>query len=356
MTIPYHEDEATRIFVGDAHDVLSGMPDASVDCVVTSPPYWGLRDYGHPDQYGAEDSPEDYIHTLCTTFDQVHRVLADDGTLWINIGDRYAANSDGCRRGQGFHDRQPFTRPASDLAPKNLLGLPWRLAFALQTHDWVLRNAVIWHKPNAMPESVTDRLSCRYEHIFLFVKQRRYHFDLDPIRRPYTDDRTLPRRSRTGGTRRNSITTTWPPIGGTRGTQGCTGPSARRRSGTDGKYADADPAFRGKAHGTQMQPTGTRHAAAHPNGRNPGDVWTIPTRPYRQAHFAVFPIDIPLRAIAAGCREGGTVLDPFAGAGTTLLAAHQLDRHAVGIDVNPAYAELALTRLRRAHGAKGGKR
>ncbi|TQN32178.1 DNA methylase [Haloactinospora alba] len=319
--------------------------------MVTSPPYWGLRDYDHPGQYGAENNPEDYLRNLCAVFAEVHRVLAEDGTVWVNIGDRYAANSDGFQRGQGFHDQQPLTRPTAQLVPKNLLGLPWRLAFSLQTQGWILRNAAVWNKPNAMPESVTDRLLCRYEHIFLFAKQRRYHFDLDAIRQPYSGQRALSRRSRNGGTRPSSITTAWPPADGTQSGQDRTGPSARR----SGKYTDAAAAFNGAEHGTEMRPTGSRHAAAHPQGRNPGDVWDIPTRPYRHAHFAVFPTDIPLRCIAAGCREGGTVLDPFVGAGTTLLAAHQLDRYAIGIDLNTAYADLTTARLRQAH-AEGRKR
>ncbi|MBB6174970.1 site-specific DNA-methyltransferase (cytosine-N4-specific) [Nocardiopsis mwathae] len=356
MNSPYYADATTTILVGDALDVLADMPDSSVDCVVTSPPYWGLRDYGHPEQYGAEPTPQEYLATLCEVFSEVHRVLADDGTLWINVGDRYAANSDGFQRGPDFHDRQPLIRPASDVAPKNLLGLPWRLALTLQARGWILRNAIIWHKPNAMPESVTDRLSCRYEHIFLLVKQRRYRFDLDAIRQPYTGERELSRRSRRGGSRPTSISTPWPPNGAERMTEERGGSSARRGTEYCGKYTGADAAFGGKPHGVRMLPSGARHAAAHPKGRNPGDVWSISTRPFRHAHFAVFPIDIPLRAIAAGCREHGTVLDPFAGAGTTLLAAEQHGRHAVGIEINPAYADLAIARLRRARAEKGSGR
>jgi len=349
MSTVYYVAPFTQILVGDARQTLAEFSTGSVDCVVTSPPYWGLRDYDHPAQYGAEDSPEAYVRTLCATFAEAHRVLAGDGTLWINLGDRYAANSDGYQRGQGFHDQQPLLRPATQLAPKNLLGLPWRLAFALQDQGWILRNAIIWHKPNAMPQSVTDRFSTRYEYLFLFVKRRRYHFDLDAVREPYTEDHPLARGSHAGGGRRShTVTTPWaPPVG----TETCSQPEApQRRSDTpgNGKYTDAAAAFLGAEHGTQMRPTGARHAAAHPRGRNPGDVWSIPTRPFRRAHFAVFPIDLPLKAIAAGCREGGTVLDPFAGAGTTLLAARQLDRRAIGIDLNPDYAEIAVDRLRRA--------
>nr|WP_276206405.1 site-specific DNA-methyltransferase [Thermoactinospora rubra] len=302
------------------------MPTAAVDCIVTSPPYYGLRDYGVPGQYGQEATPADYVDTLRTVFAEARRVLADDGTLWLNLGDCYAANSDGWARGGGYNERQPVVRPRSRLhvPPKNLLGMPWRVAFALQQDGWILRNAIVWHKPNAMPQSVLDRLSTRYEMIFLLVKQRRYWFDLDAIREPYTGDRPLTRRARCGGIKPNSIKTAWP---------------------SDGKYTDATEVLCGKRYGAAMLPTGQRHTAAHERGRNPGDVWPISTRPLKAAHFAPFPIDIPLRAIAAGCRPGGTVLDPFAGAATTALAARQLGRRFVGIELNEAFCDLARARL-----------
>jgi site-specific DNA-methyltransferase (cytosine-N4-specific) len=253
-------------------------------------------------------------------------VLADDGTCWLNLGDCYAANSDGWARGKAYNRRQPEARPKARLAvpPKNLLGMPWRVAFALQEDGWVLRNAIIWHKPNAMPQSVRDRLSNRYELIFLLVKQRHYQFDLDPIREPYTGDRPITRRARSGGTKPNSITTAWPP---------------------SGKYGMTGNGTAGHRHGTAMRPTGERHTACHTSGRNPGDVWSIPTRPLRAAHFAAFPIDIPLKAIAAGCRPGGKVLDPFMGSGTFGIAAWKLGRKFLGIDLNADYCGLARTQL-----------
>ncbi|MEO3810724.1 site-specific DNA-methyltransferase [Sphaerisporangium sp. B11E5] len=326
MRTPYWSTEHVRLYLGDACEVLGELPGRSVDCLVTSPPYYGLRDYGVLGQYGQEATPDEYVERLRAVFAQAWRVLADDGTCWLNLGDCYAANSDGCARGKNYHQRQPLIRPRTRLVlpPKNLLGMPWRVAFALQHDGWILRNAIVWHKPNAMPQSVTDRLSTRHELIFLLVKQRRYWFDLDPIRQPYTGDRTLSRRARHGGNKPNTIKTPWPP---------------------DGKYTDTTHPLRGKRHGAAMQPTGHRHTTTHPNGRNPGDVWTIPTRPLRAAHFATFPIDIPLRAIAAGCRPGGTVLDPFAGAATTALAARQLDRPFLGIEINPDFCDLARTRL-----------
>ncbi|MEU6720790.1 site-specific DNA-methyltransferase [Nonomuraea sp. NPDC046802] len=331
---PYWNDEQAAIYHGDACQVLSEMPAGSADCIITSPPYWGLRHYCDG-QYGQEPTIEAYVETLRSTFAEVHRVLADEGTCWLNLGDVYAANSDGCARGSAFNPRQPLVRPKArqEVPPKNLLGMPWRVAFALQDDGWILRNAIIWHKPNAMPQSVRDRLSNRYELIFLLVKQRHYTFDLDPIRQPYTGDRPLTRRARSGGTKPNSITTAWPP---------------------PGKYGMTGRDAAGPRHGAARCPTGEQHAACHPGGRNPGDVWSIPTRPLRAAHFAAFPIDIPLRAIAAGCRPGGKVLDPFMGSGTTGIAARQLGRRFVGIELNEPYLRLAAARIQEAGASSGG--
>ncbi|NBE94521.1 site-specific DNA-methyltransferase [Nonomuraea sp. KC401] len=330
MRQPYWHDDQAAIYHGDARQVRSEMPAGSVDCIVTSPPYWGLRHYCDG-QYGQEPTVEAYVENLRSAFAEVRRVLADEGTCWLNLGDLYAANSDGCARGADFNPRQPLVRPKArrSVPPKNLIGMPWRVAFALQEDGWILRNAIVWHKPNAMPQSVRDRLSNRYELIFLLVKQRRYGFDLDPIRQPYTGDRPITRRSRSGGTKPNSITTPWPP---------------------PGKYGTTGQDAAGPRHGAAMRPTGERHTACHPGGRNPGDVWSIPTRPLKAAHFAAFPIDIPLRAIAVGCRPGGKVLDPFMGSGTTGIAARQLGRTFAGIELNAAYCDLARTRFTDAEG------
>jgi DNA methylase len=219
-------------------------------------------------------------------------------------------------------------RKTPGIAPKNLLGLPWRVALALQHDGWILRNAIVWHKPNAMPESVRGRLNCRYEMIFLLVKSRSYWFDLDPIRVPHATARTAhgcaagTRRATTTGRHRGDRTAAGrrPPKYGLRTRQ----VAGARRYGIDKRHA------------------------AHPAGRNPGDVWSIPTRSYHSPHFAAFPVEIPLACIRAGCRLGGTVLDPFCGTGTTGVAARQLGRHFTGIELNPAFAEIAAQRLREA--------
>ncbi|GAA4199704.1 DNA methyltransferase [Microbispora amethystogenes] len=270
------------------------------------------------------------MDTLRATFAEARRVLANDGTCWLNIGDMYAANFDGYARGDTYNKRQPAVRPRSRriVPPKNLLGMPWRVAFALQQDGWILRNAIVWSKPNAMPQSVLDRLSTRCELIFLLVKQRFYWFDLDAIREQYTGNRSLSHRTRRGGMKLNAIQTPWPPTG------------------------MPEPAS--TLHGTASRSNGRAIDAANRNGRNPGDVWTISTRPYRGAHFAPFPIDIPLRAIAAGCRPSGTVLDPFSGAATTALAARQLGQQFIGIEPNADYCALAKARLQAAGEKRGG--
>ncbi|WP_405964795.1 site-specific DNA-methyltransferase [Streptomyces sp. NBC_00723] len=284
----YYRDEQVTLLLGDALEQLRTLPDGSVDCVVTSPPYFNLRDYGTPGQYGLEATPAAYVETMRALFAEARRVLADDGTLWLNLGDSYVASRSGKRRSSGLMGRsQAVTTPEGlgdktrcGLPAKNLLGIPWRTAFALQDDGWILRNEIIWHRPNAKPDPARDRLSPRHEHLFLFAKQPRYAFDLDSIREPlaYPDDPRL----------------------------------------------------------TEKQVL---------QGRNPGDVWTIGTQPYPAAHFAVFPIDLPIRCIKAGCRPGGTVLDPFSGSGTTGAAAGLLGRKYIGIDLSEDYHRLAMKRF-----------
>ena len=303
---PYYEDDAVTLWHGDALEVLRTLPDASVDCCVTSPPYFGLRDYGEEGQYGLEASPAEYVETMRAVFAEVRRVLADDGTLWLNIGDSYSGGGGG---GGGKHatiggftsnrnSRDHYKRVG--VGPKNLLGIPWRVAFSLQDDGWTLRNEVIWAKPNAMPESVTDRLSNRHEHLFMLSKSRSYRFDLDPIRE-------------------------------------ASAAVAKPRSATEAWSAS-----------TGLRPH-SGHRGAAEGGRNPGDVWSIPTQPFSEAHFAVMPQALAERAILAGCKPGGVVLDPFSGSGTTGLAAAKHGRRYVGIDLSRDYLDLSLrTRLGQA--------
>ncbi len=305
---PYYSDDAVTLHHGDALEVLRTLPDASADCVVTSPPYFGLRDYGQDGQYGLEETPADYVEQLRLVFVEIRRVLADDGTAWLNLGDSYAGKANA---GQQFtknrgRNVQPVGLPAQRNmlahAPyKSMLGIPWRVALALVDDGWTLRNDVIWSKPNAMPESVTDRLSGRHEHVFLLTKGPRYWFDLDAIREPHAV--AIP---------------------------GKRGPGGGSESG-ESKGLGA---------------TGERHLYGNAAGRNPGDVWTIPTAPFPEAHFAAMPPALAERCVLAGCRPGGVVLDPFSGSGTTGLAAARHGRRYVGIDLSADYLDLSLrTRL-----------
>lgn len=330
---PYYTDDAITLHCGDALGVLRTLPNQSVDCIVTSPPY-----YGQPGQYGLEASPAEYVATMRGVFAEAKRVLADDGTLWLNLGDSYysgrgnpgpnaADEKQPARRGWV----RPVDRPGQDWArPKSLLGIPWRVAFALQDDGWILRNEIIWNKTNAMPESVTDRLSCRHETLFLFTRSPRYWFDLDAIREPLLHPEALD-GSRVFG-------------GKIKGSQGGVGAAARRR----GHNVYGTPP--GHTGGPKNGGPGPHHDESHPRGRNPGDVWTISTKPFAEAHFAVMPPDIAEMCVKAGCKPGGTVLDPFTGSGTTGMVATRLGRRFVGIDLSPDYLDLAL-RTRLAQGA-----
>jgi site-specific DNA-methyltransferase (cytosine-N4-specific) len=314
---PYYADSGVTLHLGDALTVLGRLPDASAHCVVTSPPYWRLRAYDSmpaedgrrgptgpaAGPYGLEPTAADYIDRLRAVFAELRRVLAPTGTAWLNLGDSYSANSDGYLRARPGRPRQPRLRPTADVAHKNLLGMPWQVAFALQADGWILRNAIVWHKPNAAPTPVADRLATRHELLFLLAKRRRYFFDLDPIRQPYTGDRAISRRSHRGGTTPRaacSARSPWPAPG---------------------------------------QPGGGVR------GRNPGDVWAIPTRPTGPGCPPAFPVELPLRCIAAGCPPGGVVLDPFSGTGTTGLAARRLGHDYVGIDLNKAFHDIAKARI-----------
>ena len=312
MTAPYYTDSSVTLYHGDALEVLRSLPDGSVDCCVTSPPYFGLRDYGVDGQYGAEASPAEYVETMRTLFAQVRRVLADDGTLWLNLGDSYSSAS----KGSGGTAKVTLAGPATgayfaprkfnmDVPAKNLLGIPWRTAFALQDDGWILRNDIIWAKPNAMPESVTDRLSTKHEHLFLLTKRPRYWFDLMPIREPLAYPDRITGHTFGGSNKASQLNT-----------------------------------------GSSRTRTGSTYDSAPEGGRNPGDVWSVSTQPFASAHFAVMPVTLAERAILAGCKPGGTVLDPFSGSGTTGLAATRHGRRSVGIDLNSEYLDLSLrTRL-----------
>lgn len=304
------------IIQGDCLEVLNTLDDTSIDCCVTSPPYWGLRDYGVEEQLGLENTPEEYIGKLVSIFREVRRVLKDEGTLWLNLGDCYAGSNsagieDNKAAGKGSRKTVIKERPnkvVKGLKPKDLVGIPWRVAFALQADGWYLRSDIIWHKPNPMPESVRDRPTKAHEYIFLMSKSPRYYYDQDAIREPHSRDWD---NGKSGGSLVNA---------------------PRRQD---------NPLIRGSGfnHGGQQPPR------QNPLGRNKRSVWTVSTKPFREAHFATFPPDLIEPCILAGCPSGGIVLDPFFGAGTTGLVAMKNGRRFIGIELNEEYIEIAKRRL-----------
>lgn len=293
------------VVTGDCRAVLPTLPERSVQCVVASPPYFGLRNYGHPDQIGLEQTVEAYVAELVGVFRLVRRVLADDGVVWLNLGDSYATaggNGDQGKAGQRADrtftaSRLPARGVVDGLKPKDLIGVPWRVAFALQADGWWLRSEVIWHKPNPMPESVRDRPTKAHEQVFLLAKGERYFYDAAAVAEAVVKGSS------------GSLFT----AGKTAGHQLCRSGQGERREST---------------------------------ARNRRTVWTIPPSPFKGSHFAVMPPALVEPCVLAGSRPGDTVLDPFAGAGTTMLVADRLGRHGLGIELNPEYADLARQRVR----------
>ncbi len=286
--------------------------DESVQCCVTSPPYWGLRDYGVKGQFGLEKTPDEYVARMVQVFREVKRVLRKDGTLWLNLGDSYAQSEVRHRNGSNgtlaggpetawnAGTAQTGKRLSHGLKPKELVGIPWRVAFALQADGWWLRSDIIWHKPNPMPESVTDRPTKSHEYLFLMTKSERYVYDAEAI----SEEAITPLRAREKGNGESAV----------------------------------DTKLRG--HGS--------HCGTYEGGRNRRTVWTVATKPYKGAHFACFPPKLIEPCILAGCPEGGTVLDPFAGAGTTGMVALRHGRNFVGVELNPAYLDMARHRIEEA--------
>jgi DNA modification methylase len=334
---------------GDCRDVLRAMPDKSVHCCVTSPPYFGLRDYGVPGQIGLEPTPDAYVAELVAVFREVRRVLRDDGTLWLNLGDSYARaptkggsgpngkNEDrwgygqaqrafrpGSGRADGVVDargqrNRDGVGPVAGLKEKDLIGIPWRVAFALQADGWYLRQDIIWSKPNPMPESVTDRCTKAHEYIFLMSKQARYFYDAAAIAEEGEKVGTLKHLLGGNGER-----------AGTR--QGL-----RPQNGAAERLVAGCQAVTGSDVGGSSQ---------FRMMRNKRSVWEVATQPFAEAHFATFPPDLIEPCIKAGCPKGGTVLDPFGGAGTTGLVADRLGRSAILIELNPEYAAMTERRIR----------
>lgn len=337
---------SATLYLGDVRSVLASLPDASVRCCVTSPPYWGLRDYGVHGQIGLEQSPEAYVSELVGVFRKVRRVLTVDGTLWLNLGDSYAAARGGTTppaqtvaggvNGKGDLDAQRGMKqgynPSRDAAAfgmkhKDLVGIPWMVAFALRADGWYLRRDIIWAKPNPMPESVRDRPTSSHEYLFLLSKNERYYYDVDAIAEPASLNVPWGANSN-GGTKIASSRND--------GDSRSLGKPAKtdKQRGHSRRHAGFNE--RWDAMSKEEQCAGTRNARS---------VWTIATQPYKGAHFATFPEELPRRCIKAGSAPGDTVLDPFGGSGTTAAVAVGMGRNAIHIDLNPAYIELARQRI-----------
>jgi DNA modification methylase len=430
-----------RLIHGDCRDVLRSLPDESVHCVVTSPPYWGLRDYGVDGQIGLEASVNDWLAEMVAVFREVRRVLRDDGTLWLNLGDSYAGSRCGGQSGStGLRNpgqkidksadakallrtrpttdsrrRDRVEIPRSDLKlpgvkPKDLIGQPWRVAFALQADGWWLRQDIIWHKPNPMPESVTDRCTKAHEYVFLLSKRKRYYYDFSAMQEPVNGG-AHPRRA---GNKRHKLVDEYLATGDERHRttaglvayaerqdrryktpdgwdtstgEGCHGSIHKhgrekgaipegvgRRQGPPGNVAERAPKETGNAldsayadgksvrmgrgagwrerklaeasSGTKNNGSFDEAMAFMPVTRNKRSVWTVASEPFKEAHFATFPPELIEPCIKAGSPVGGVVLDPFGGAGTTGLVADRLQRNAVLVELNREYVEIAERRIR----------
>ena len=343
---PYYETKLGKLYHGNVSDVLPQFESESVQMCVTSPPDWGLRDYGVDGQLGLEKTPEEYTEKMVQVFREVKRVLRGDGTLWLNLGDSYAGS--GMASGRCWEDgkipnmsKKQGTNTGSlkekmiipnGLKPKDLIGIPWRVAFALQADGWYLRQDIIWHKPNPMPESVKDRCTKSHEYMFLMSKNGRYYYDADAIREDCVWDLdgggTNKRKARQhdgnknnpdnmiNGIRKIKIPGGWDNKPGSHAT-------IHRTGRTEAEYQEAETK----------------------NGRNKRSVWTIATQPYSEAHFATFPPKLIEPCIFAGSREGDVVLDPFFGAGTTGLVCEKYGRKWIGIELSESYAEIAAKRI-----------
>ena len=307
-----------KILIGDCRETLRTLRPGSVHCVVTSPPYFGLRCYGHTGQIGLEETPDRYVAEMVAVFREVRRVLRDDGTVWLNLGDSYA------------------TRSGPDFKPKDLIGIPWRVAFALQADGWYLRQDVVWHKPNAMPSSVKDRCTRAHEYIFTLTKSARYYYDHEAIKTPPSE--ALLRQVAEGY--KGSDTKDY----GAGGAQSASGTKtriieqARKKIDKQSGHGRQHAGFNGRWNATDPE---TRAAL----GANKRSVWTVTTKPFKGAHFATFPPDLIEPCILAGCPPGGVVLDPFGGSGTTAGVAAKHHRRSILCELNPDYVEMIRARV-----------
>jgi hypothetical protein len=334
---PHWHDETAALYTGDARQVLAEMAPGSADCIVASPPPWtppGPQEPTGSGRYGEEATPALYIAALRRVFAQVHRVLGDHGTAWLIIGDRYARETGWNGRPAGRHRRRSSPQAMTGLPAKSLIGLPWQLAFALHDDGWIIRNAIVWHHPTKETQPATDRLPLSYELIFLLTKADNYHFAIDDQLMEHLisghGSDAISHAVLDSGARVPRCN--WQRLRSQSG----------RRSGRSGR-----PIARCRPHRSAATLPSRRHARRALPHRIAADVWMIPSRPQRHT----LPPEVPLRCIAAGCRPGGTVVDPFTGDGTTAIAARKLRRRFIGIEQSPALLRLAEHRLRGDHDA-----
>ncbi len=335
---PHWQNDRVTLHCGDALETLKQLPDESAHCCVTSPPYFGLRDYGVEGQIGLEQTPDEYIAKMVEVFQEVRRVLRSDGTCWINIGDSYAndskwGGSSGGKHVSALHGDSGIGRRKrlTGLKSKDLIGIPWMLAFALRSDGWYLRQDLVWSKPNPMPESVRDRCTKSHEYIFLLSKSARYFYDTDAIKEPsVTNDLRRPY-----------------------GSPGANQLDKRGRQG-NGQLRTAAQSFK-RENSKRAQVIPGQSVGTHRpdrlesdydlNTRNRRSVWQVATKPFKGAHFAVFPPELIEPCVLAGCPAGGTVLDPFAGSGTTGMVASSHNRNSILVELNPQYCELIKERV-----------
>ena len=370
--------ELNKIHNLDCLQGLKLLADNSVDCCVTSPPYFGLRDYGNTKQIVMEATPELFVQQLVNVFTEVKRVLKTEGTLWLNLGDSYATSTKSAMQGKnGQRSNRSFTASGlkakgigGDIKSKDLIGIPWMVAFALRASGWYLRQDIIWHKPNPMPESVTDRCTKAHEYIFLMSKSPKYYYDADSIK-TIVSDATAQRLAQQIENQKGNDRVP----NKTNGTMKAVGPGRKPRKGVDNRSGNQGsllgiPAVSQKK---KLRPNGivrdrlldydSKEKELRPNTlrgefekesdlpepsdrANKKSVWTVTTKPFKEAHFATFPQDLIVDCIKAGCPEGGTILDPFMGAGTTAIVSRKLNRNFIGYELNAEYIKIAENRLK----------
>jgi site-specific DNA-methyltransferase (adenine-specific) len=355
-----------QILVGDCIEMMRTLPEKSVHTCVTSPPYFGLRDYGVEGQIGLEETPAEFIARLVDVFREVRRVLRDDGTAWVNMGDSYAGSWGAHGRGDMgvgvstisqrqvmANQRKVKATTHAEYKPKDLMGMPWRLAFALQDDGWYLRQDIIWHKPNPMPESTRDRCTKAHEYLFLLSKSRRYHCDMRAIREPAAYGPTP-----TGvGFGHGFDAAPKPRVTVPAGWDTSTGEGGHGTFHKDGSARSNRDSFQREGSKREQaipgQSKGTHRPDREPSSwdlltRNKRSVWTVATHSFKGAHFATFPPELIRPCILAGAPRGGLVLDPFGGAGTTSLVSMQEGRRSILCELNPEYAAMARARIEAA--------